>query len=152
MSFSPSGQGLGELRLNSPLSLLLLWFWSLLAVSSGHPAGLWALPFARKERMKIKFGSLCPPVVGSAFRAYLGVSEGKDLMSPHVPSVGLFPPFLLTAPLSARIRIFFFFLPLEENSIVLFLVVTTWLLPTTFILLLVLPAGTVEGEWLGMAL
>lgn len=35
----------------------------------------------------------------------------------------------------------FFFLPLEENSIVLFLVVTTWLLATTFILLRALPEG-----------
>lgn len=84
-----------------------------------------------------KVGSRCPPVMGSALRACLGLLEGKDPMCPRGPSVGLFPPFLLTAPLSGRIRTFFFFppvsfcLPLEENSIVLFLVMTTWLLATT---------------------
>lgn len=101
-----------------------------------------------------KVGCHCPPVMGSALRACLGMLKGKDLMSPRVPSMGLFPPFLLPAPLSARIRIsffsppFFFCLPSEENSIVLFLVVTTWLLATTFILLPALPWARGDGwEW-----
>lgn len=63
-----------------------------------------------------RVGSHCPPVMGLALRACWGVLEGKDLTSPCVPSMGLFPPFILTVPLSARIKIsipplfFFFFL------------------------------------------
>lgn len=60
-------------------------------------------------RMEItKVGSHCPPVMGSAPHAFLRMFEGKDLMFPHVPSMELFPPFILTVPLSARIKIFFF--------------------------------------------
>lgn len=128
MPFSPSRQGFGELSGfwdGFPASLLEFWSSCLLAVSillGSGPSFCW------KGRMEIdEVGSHCPPVMGSAPRACLGLLEGKDLMSP--PWHCSHPSFSqLLCQHGSGFFSPFFFLPLEENSIVLFLVVTTWLL------------------------